>query len=266
MVSELRTALRAANPSARPHTAADFAAAAATAGPVDVIFVDRPEQLESVAELRPLLRRARAASVPVKPIGWLTAALLGGRLPGPLEAVSHTMKQTLEYPSRPAGAREACEAGAAAAASPSESFGARRRSRRLSSASVGPAGLALGSGSGRGPARCPAGGREAALSQDAPSAAAAAADAAKGGSTRRAAGDRTPGGPRAKAGPPEVPGAPAKEPEQWLGEPLAGPPAVPGLVATQHRRYFSGFVRVPPCPFFLSMCPMWLRPVNKGRF
>jgi len=220
VVAELPDARRApGRPSAAPRP------------PADVIIVDRAAPLDAAADLQPLLARARAAGVPVKPLAWLTGALLEARLPEPLAAAPGRPPETPGDPAAPART-PAPRAGAVASQS-SGSFVARRRSARLSDTGVGagPDGAAAGLGSWSGTARA----RGAPL-HGAPAGGAAGA----GREVRGTLPDARPAGSPGAAGP----GAAAVEAVQWLGEPLAAPPPSAGLLATQHRRYYGGFVRV----------------------
>jgi len=204
---------------------------AAACPPADVIIVDRAAPLKAAADLQPLLARARAEGVPVKPLAWLTGALLEARLPEPLAAAPGRPPETPGDPAAPART-PAPRAGAVASQS-SGSFVARRRSARLSDTGVGagPDGAAAGLGSWSGTARA----------RGAPLHGAPAGGAAGAGlEVRGTLPDARPAGSPGAAGP----GAAAVEAVQWLGEPLAAPPPSAGLAATQHRRYYGGFVRV----------------------
>ena len=202
--------------------------AAAAGGPVDAVFVDRQAPLHGVPELQPLLRRACAAGVLVHPIEALTSALLEGRAPVPLE--------TLRAATNPAPPGQSGGGAAEPARSASASFGARRRSGRLSDAGTDPDGGAAG------PGPYPAGRQAASPLQGAPAASAAAA----GGLGRRRQGARRPDGPTegglgCPAGGRSQQLRHSPEAIQWLGEPVAAPT---GAVAAPHRRYYGGFVRV----------------------
>ena len=190
---------------------------------VDAIFVDRQAPLHGAPELQPLLRRARAARVPVYPIEALTSALLEGRVP---------LRAGLDP--TPLGQRS--DGAAEPARSASASFGAARRSGRLADASVDPDRVAARPGPYR------AGGQAAPPLHSAP-AAGATASGGLGGCRQDA---REPKGPTERGL-----GCPASERSQqldhnheaiqWLGEPVAAPV---GAVAAPHRRYYGGFVRV----------------------